>query len=908
MLKFEFRNSKICTCSMGQVLNNEKWYARTMVGAFCGSGRYERQPKCPNLPIGRPVREGRAAKFCFADVYEMAPILKDSDVLTTPEATARSGSSSTSSTESPVKAQPVALEIPITVNGARAVEGSDKREPFSESTKTVMVFGSGAVIRLTSATAPGQLLFLTNEHTKKEVVCQVVKSKNYRNASGYVELEFTETAVGFWGMRFPGDRIGPGPQAAQAETRTPATGNGAPAPARPTTPKTEQPAASDAPRVNGAKPSAPASSSAKPPASATGSPIVPPAFVSSTVLPGASKAKPNANASPAPIATSLAADTPLVEPWLKKREPAPRVSAAPPSVASAALPSPPAKSAEPESNLTPVRSFAVERPSDKAASLFAPAAAPTNLASVDLSSLAPFFEVKSAVAEAPVAPPNAPAASDPETEELKQHTARLQDQLAKMQFAETASSSAAKVEAEKLEEKKLEAEKPAAPEVETPAFPLTEHSFETLKAELVHESAVQLVENPEPAKAAPVLPELSKLDEPVKFEEPVPLKVEPPAAIPALESLEQEEMKIPAWLEPLARNSSAPSSTQELVLREKTKRRAEQPQLQELVAPLVTPAEEKRVIESRVPQFGSVLPFEEANTVSKSSQKKSSNGTLLGGIAAGILTLAAGGWWFMDQQTSGVHSEAAAMQAVSTRPQDSQPKEAALGSVVPGHADAASSQTKSAEVNSNAPSSLPSSISSPAAASSTASTARGPQGSSNALNGGRAATKADAVEPELVQAVEKKPALGEVHLAAPKISQKRTAQTATAPDPGVLNEDQPADTADSLGGLAVASNQPAAPSAPVGVGGDVKQAKLISSVPPAYPAMAKSQHISGAVTIDALIDANGRVTTMKVISGPTLLQGAAMDALKQWKYQPATLNGNAVPMHLTVTLQFRLQQ
>jgi len=64
----------------------------------------------------------------------------------------------------------------VSVNGARAVEGSDKREPFSESTKTVLIFGSGAVIRLSSSVAPGQLLFLTNEKTKKEVVCQVVKS------------------------------------------------------------------------------------------------------------------------------------------------------------------------------------------------------------------------------------------------------------------------------------------------------------------------------------------------------------------------------------------------------------------------------------------------------------------------------------------------------------------------------------------------------------------------------------------------------------------------------------------------------------------------------------------------------------------------------------------------------------
>jgi protein TonB len=82
---------------------------------------------------------------------------------------------------------------------------------------------------------------------------------------------------------------------------------------------------------------------------------------------------------------------------------------------------------------------------------------------------------------------------------------------------------------------------------------------------------------------------------------------------------------------------------------------------------------------------------------------------------------------------------------------------------------------------------------------------------------------------------------------------------------------------------------------------------LISSVSPVYPILAKNQHVSGDVRLDALIDANGRVTTMKVISGPTLLRQAAMDALRQWKYQPAALDGKFVPMHLTVTLQFRLQ-
>src|SRR5271166_1062114 len=138
----------------------------------------------------------------------MAPIVKDVE---NPAATTAPAAPATKPPQdaSASKPQPVALEVNVTVNGARTLEGSDKREPFSESTKTVLVFGNGAVIRLQSSVAPGQLLFLTNEKTKKEVVCQVVKSKNYRSVSGYVELEFTEPVIGFWGMRFPGDRLAP---------------------------------------------------------------------------------------------------------------------------------------------------------------------------------------------------------------------------------------------------------------------------------------------------------------------------------------------------------------------------------------------------------------------------------------------------------------------------------------------------------------------------------------------------------------------------------------------------------------------------------------------------------------------------------------------------------------------------
>src|SRR5712692_11854684 len=121
---------------------------------------------------GNPVHTVRTTKSFYASEHSMAPIAKENEILTaSPETAARHSSTASVPADTPIKQQPAALEVAVTVNGARTVAGSDKREPFSESKKTVLVFGNGAVIRLSSAVAPGQLLFLTNEKTKREVVC-----------------------------------------------------------------------------------------------------------------------------------------------------------------------------------------------------------------------------------------------------------------------------------------------------------------------------------------------------------------------------------------------------------------------------------------------------------------------------------------------------------------------------------------------------------------------------------------------------------------------------------------------------------------------------------------------------------------------------------------------------------------
>src|SRR5499433_44029 len=98
--------------------------------------------------------------------------------------------------------EPIALETPVVATGARPGDAA-KRELFTEETQTVLAFEKGAVIRLSAAVADGQLLFLTNKKTGKEVVTQVIRKRSFRPTSCYVDLEFTEASPGFWGIEFP---------------------------------------------------------------------------------------------------------------------------------------------------------------------------------------------------------------------------------------------------------------------------------------------------------------------------------------------------------------------------------------------------------------------------------------------------------------------------------------------------------------------------------------------------------------------------------------------------------------------------------------------------------------------------------------------------------------------------------
>ena len=110
-----------------------------------------------------------------------------------------------------------------------------------------------------------------------------------------------------------------------------------------------------------------------------------------------------------------------------------------------------------------------------------------------------------------------------------------------------------------------------------------------------------------------------------------------------------------------------------------------------------------------------------------------------------------------------------------------------------------------------------------------------------------------------------------------------------------------------IGGIGGAPPPPpkAAPQR-VRVGGNVQQAKMVRMIQPTYPAIAKQAHIQGSVILHAIIAKDGTVQELQLMSGPPLLVKAAMDAVRQWRYQPTLLNGDPVEVDTTISVIFSL--
>jgi len=114
-------------------------------------------------------------------------------------------------------------------------------------------------------------------------------------------------------------------------------------------------------------------------------------------------------------------------------------------------------------------------------------------------------------------------------------------------------------------------------------------------------------------------------------------------------------------------------------------------------------------------------------------------------------------------------------------------------------------------------------------------------------------------------------------------------------------------------GIGVGGNGPAvsvAPvrvaAAPVHISTGMLQGMLIAPIRPVYPAIAKAAYVEGAIVVEAVISRAGLIESLHVVSGPLMLQNAALEAIREARYQPFRLNGEPTEVQTTITVNFRL--
>lgn len=312
-----------------------------------------------------------------------------------------------------------------------------------------------------------------------------------------------------------------------------------------------------------------------------------------------------------------------------------------------------------------------------------------------------------------------------------------------------------------------------------------------------------------------------------------------------------------------------------------------------------TPADSaKPIAEKRV--FQASLRSLESTAASAASEtpKKPWGLVVLGGIAA-ALVISAGGWYVNQHraansqtasQTANVSAPAANPVAAST-PAQNPPLASSAPVSAPSSSDSsAESQVPASSASQSAKEpSLDETITvtpvhdgSPAAAADNSASSPSTSGGANIYSGDLTAK--------------------------PKASKRKTVHVA-APLPKISGSvpNSIADNSElsSLVGGAT-SGLPAPPAAPAVSGGKIVAPRLIHSVAVTYPAIANANHVEGDVQVQTVIAPTGNVQSAKAISGPVLLREAAVRAVRQWKYSPATLDGKPISIQYMVTVRFHL--
>ena len=107
-------------------------------------------------------------------------------------------------------------------------------------------------------------------------------------------------------------------------------------------------------------------------------------------------------------------------------------------------------------------------------------------------------------------------------------------------------------------------------------------------------------------------------------------------------------------------------------------------------------------------------------------------------------------------------------------------------------------------------------------------------------------------------------------------------------------------------GVATVSVPTTQGSAPLRVDGGAMAGHKANTVNPVYPEAAKKAGVSGTVVLKAIIDEKGEIQNLTVVSGPEELQASAIDAVRQWTYEPYVLNGEPVAVETTININYQL--
>jgi TonB family protein len=416
----------------------------------------------------------------------------------------------------------------------------------------------------------------------------------------------------------------------------------------------------------------------------------------------------------------------------------------------------------------------------------------------------------------------------------------------------------------------------------------------------VHVAAppAEIVADPTPVPAAPV-PLAAEPAEIIAEAAPVAAEIAPEVLEAALVTADPVPNLAEAEVAPSAETQPAPASESATPTAEKAQPTSVE-ELRRAVAPVrpKVPPKPVPVMTFKSPiaaarpaaaaASGDVLGGDKAFAWSKDTASRKSRISSIAVAAAVILALAAGAGFYHWQQVTRSDVNVAA----ATQPPASDPNAA------PG-ANATNSVAPPAEV----PSATGPSVGYSAQPSAARTKTKTPGDTQPGANVGSAAPAPQSTAPpgDTPQFVEG-PEVAEMRMSKPTATAHSTNQTAPSIAADVPNG---ADGA-SAGGILSESDSsgPAAPPTRTSTG--AQQPRLLSAPAAVYPFGAREEHVQGDVAVDILIDETGKVTAMTVISGPTLLRPAALDALRRRKYAPAMLDGKPIPAHVVVITHFQL--